>query len=623
MATSPHMLALIAKAKEAHAKLLAEKAAKSQTSMAEPPDSTLHALHTSAHASQYKDQNQSAQLQSKTAAAPIFTEITRISKSLPDDVELNERQLEAIERGLRGQSFVLIGAAGTGKTTVTQKLIQRIQQAAHMMPFAAGTDRLTKGAPGFVVGGYTNKAVNNIRKKLNSILQPHCMTFHKLIEFGPEYFEIIDDKGQVHMTMRFTPSRNATNPLPHVSTIFVEEASMMGIDLFAQVIAALPRSAATQFIFLGDIFQLPPVFGPSILGFKLSELPVVELTHVYRQALESPIISLATAIRTNTINSWLAESLSACASKEENQSNEMLSAKMLSAHTGKLTGNIVVDKEEHGKVTIRPWKKRLSAPSALKTIQSALIGLIKANEYDPEVDQILCPFNVSFGTIELNKGIADYLTKGRDESTWEVVGRFTKSYWAVGDKVMVDRHDAVITKIEPTVGYSGMPTRAPSKTLNRHGVDSTDTAQDQKTTDEILNELDAIAESDDEGKNLASHKITVYLPDLEVTQELTTAGEINAMILSYVLTIHKSQGSEWGRVFVILHSSHQTMCSRELLYTAFTRAKKELYIICEGDFGGYKNQLTTGAARAVVPGITLKEKIEYFKSKAASYSEMN
>jgi ATP-dependent exoDNAse (exonuclease V) alpha subunit len=410
--------------------------------------------------------------------------------------------------------------------------------------------------------------------------------------------------------MRFEPSRNGANCLPHVSTVILEESSMIGTELFGQLLDALPRPAATQFIFLGDIYQLPPVFGPSILGFKLSELPVVELTQIYRQALLSPIISLATAIRTNEFTPWLSE-----------QSGQ------IGQSVKKLNDKLVIDSEAHGKVTIHPWKKRIAAPSALKTIVNMVCNLIASNQYNPEEDQILCPFNKAMGTIELNKGIADFLTKKRNGITHEVIARFTRSYWSVDDRVLVDRHDGVILKIEPTIGYAGKPPRAASTTLDRSGYDPVldGDAKAQRSAEDILNELDAIAEADkdDEAKNLASHTITVWIPDLGVERKLATAGEINAMLLSYALTVHKSQGSEWRRVFIFLHHSHQTMCSRELLYTAITRAKEELYIICEGDIAPYKSQLLTGSNRAVIPGVTLAEKIEYFSGKAASMKKLD
>lgn len=558
----------------------------------------------------------------------VMTELARAQQTREfNAIELNDKQQEAIERGLRGQSFVLIGAAGTGKTTTTQELIKLLQRASHMRPMADSTKHLNKGAPGFVIVGYTNKAVNNIRKRLPPHLQDQCITIHKLIESAPEYFDVMDDKGNESQTMRFMPQRNRSNPLPFISTTIVEESSMVGTDLHGQMLDGMHRADSTQFIFLGDIFQLPPVFGPSILGFKMSELPVVELTHVYRQALESPIISLATAIRLDKFNEWMWEQ-KLDADFEQLDMKAKINAR---AAAQKLTDVIVVDKGEHGKVTIRPWKKRLSGPSALKTLvgashktgeYGALIKLIEAGQYNPDQDQVLCPFNVSFGTIELNKGIADYLAKQRDEVVYEVIARYQRNYFAVGDRVMVDRHDAVIMKIEPTIGYVGKPTQPAGKTLDRWGVNSANVPADRRSVEEILNELDAIAEADEDGKNLASHKLTVWIPDLGEERILTSAGEINSLIFSYVLTVHKSQGSEWGKVFILLHNSHQMMLSRELLYTAITRAKNELYIICEGDFGKYSNQLRSGSNRAVVPGTTLKEKIEYFKGKGEQMRNM-
>ena len=597
MATSSRVAALIEKAKAAHAAQLERQAAAKLLG--------LNKIETQQRQAAQAPAPESNLLTSIISAAAAASQATQAT------IELNKEQADAVERGLRGQSFALIGAAGTGKTTTTQELIKLIQRASHMLPLRDGTKHLSKDAPGLVICGYTNKAVNNIRKKLPSYLQAHCMTIHKLLEYAPTYYTVFDENGVERNTMRFEPSRNGANPLPHISTIIFEESSMIGTDLFGQVLDALPRPAATQFVFLGDIFQLPPVFGPSILGFKMSELPVVELTHVYRQALLSPIISLATAVRTDSFTDWLRACASAAGKPESNKLNDKL----------------IVDNAEHGKVTIHPWKKRIAAPAALKTITTMVCNLIATDNYDPEVDQILCPFNKAFGTVELNKGIAEFLTTRRGGITHEVIARFTRSYWAVDDRVLVDRHDGIITKIETTIGYAGKPPRAASASLDRSGYDPVldGDRKEARSAEDILNELDAIAEQDkdDEAKNLASHTITVWIPDLEEERRLTTAGEINALLLSYALTVHKSQGSEWRRVFIFLHSSHQTMCSRELLYTAITRAKEELYIVCEGDIAPYKNQLLTGSNRAVIPGVTLAEKISYFMGKAETMRKLD
>ena len=50
-------------------------------------------------------------------------------------------------------------------------------------------------------------------------------------------------------------------------------------------------------------------------------------------------------------------------------------------------------------------------------------------------------------------------------------------------------------------------------------------------------------------------------------------GDLDELVLAYAMTIHKSQGSEYPAVIVILHTQHYVMLQRNLLYTAITRVK--------------------------------------------------
>ncbi|QQA41784.1 AAA family ATPase [Pelagovum pacificum] len=52
--------------------------------------------------------------------------------------------------------------------------------------------------------------------------------------------------------------------------------------------------------------------------------------------------------------------------------------------------------------------------------------------------------------------------------------------------------------------------------------------------------------------------------------------------LAYALTVHKSQGSEFRKVFVVLPKNCR-MLSRELVYTALTRSREQLVLLIEGD----------------------------------------
>jgi ATP-dependent exoDNAse (exonuclease V) alpha subunit len=51
--------------------------------------------------------------------------------------------------------------------------------------------------------------------------------------------------------------------------------------------------------------------------------------------------------------------------------------------------------------------------------------------------------------------------------------------------------------------------------------------------------------------------------------------------LAYALTVHKAQGSEFDKVFVVLPEKARFL-SRELVYTALTRSKKKLVLLIQG-----------------------------------------
>lgn len=55
--------------------------------------------------------------------------------------------------------------------------------------------------------------------------------------------------------------------------------------------------------------------------------------------------------------------------------------------------------------------------------------------------------------------------------------------------------------------------------------------------------------------------------------------ELNQIALSYACTVHKSQGSEWQCVIIVASTSHAIMLQRNLLYTAITRARKQVILV--------------------------------------------
>lgn len=86
-------------------------------------------------------------------------------------------------------------------------------------------------------------------------------------------------------------------------------------------------------------------------------------------------------------------------------------------------------------------------------------------------------------------------------------------------------------------------------------------------------------------------KVAVHMIDdaREVTYRID---QTNSLRLAYALTIHRSQGSEFPWVVCVIHSTHTFMLTRQLLYTAITRAKKGVVIV--GDERGIDTALREG-----------------------------
>lgn len=496
-------------------------------------------------------------------------------------ITLNDKQLEFVELcGRQGKGGVLIGAAGTGKTTTQFAVTQELIQSGHAGILDAQDHKhLTSGTPGIIICAYTRRAVANIKRNLPLDLQANAITVHKALEYSPVYYEVMDENtGESKTKMCFEATRHAGRPLPaSIRYIIVEESSMLGTDLYKELVDACPHDVV--FIFLGDIQQLPPVFGPAILGFKLLELPVVELTEVYRQALESPIISLA---------------------------HRILSGKPIQPAE-------LSDWKFPGKLTLHPWKKKLEAQVALNTAGVFFTTAYDKGAYDPEEDIILIPFNKAFGTDELNKKIGNHLARKHDRMVYQIVAGFQRYHFSVGEKVLYDKEDATILEITANPTYSGAEYALASKTLDYWGCDSDPLVHSKDISDEsvdfLLSQVAAQDGKSEDRVRQASHVIRLRMNDSDTEIKLDKASEINALLLGYCLTVHKSQGSEWRKVFFVTHQSHNTMLQRELLYTAVTRAREELYVICEPEM------FVNGILSQRVKGNTLAEKAEYFKGK--------
>lgn len=480
------------------------------------------------------------------------------------EFEPNSEQQAALDLAFTNEDFCLIGAAGTGKTTTFKFLLAESKKSFEEL--------------GIYFVAPTNKAAGNLRRQLPIEHQHRVKTIHKFLEYSPVFYEKLGENGEIIKTRIFEPKRTANNPINGAKIVVIEETSMVSISpLFENLRAACPYA---KFIFMGDLNQLSTIYGDSILVDKLSKTPVIELTKVYRQALESPIINLAHAII----------------------KGEPLSRQKLKEEYEKST--------PQGKVNFGFFSKKISSDRAITEIGNYFRKLILEGKFQQERDLILIPFNKEFGSIELGKMVAQAFTDLHKQEVWEVIAGFQKLYLAVGDLILYNKENYRITGIRSNPSYFGIQPLTPSIHLNRWGHYTNSSTQNMEDYQDL--DLPTWSEEIEEKKNQASHILTLQNTFKDAEEiEIQSVGDLMGIISADVITVHKAQGSEAENVYFILHNSHfrGSVVSRELLYTGVTRARNSLTVICEPD------AFEIGIERQRIKGNTLQEKIKNYLEK--------
>ncbi|MBQ9642837.1 MAG: ATP-dependent RecD-like DNA helicase [Lachnospiraceae bacterium] len=165
----------------------------------------------------------------------------------------DEVQLQAIDTAVRSKILLLTGGPGTGKTTTTLGIITAFKAAGARILLAAPTGRAAK--------------------RLSEATHMEAKTIHRLLEVKPpEGYQ-----------------KNEENPL-RGDVLIVDECSMIDIMLMYHLLKAVPDTMTL--ILVGDVDQLPSVGAGNVLRDLIDSgcFPVVRLTRIFRQAMESRII---------------------------------------------------------------------------------------------------------------------------------------------------------------------------------------------------------------------------------------------------------------------------------------------------------------------------------------------
>jgi len=509
-------------------------------------------------------------------------------KTSDDELDYDEWQNAAIEGAVWAHSFCLIGAAGTGKTTVMRKIIKRIESS--IREISLNTTGLTKSenAKAYAIAfcAFTGRAVQQMKRALPSEYHNTCATIHKLLGYAPVMEEYFNEENQRHEERKmFRPSFTAQNKLPY-DIIVIDESSMLPIRLWHELYAASKKDC--RFIMIGDLNQLPPVQDRSIFPFAMLKWPKFELKTIHRQALDNPIIANAHRI---------------------------------------LKGEFPLKDNKHFAILDLPG----GSIGASTHILGAIQHLHKKGKFDPLVDALIVPQNTSvLGQVHLNEYLSQYFNPPKKDPTSGVIlnrriavkASRGHTMLAIGDKVMLLQNDSdlgltngqigIVTDMTANGKFRGGDA-ANTSTMAMHDTQATFNQAD--FLDDIMNDKDEAEptkddkqDAKDENQRQASHITTIRFGDVDANVEtrLSSVGDYNKIAHAYAFTCHKSQGGEYPIVVIAMHSANAVMLCREWLYTAVTRAREQVVLMCND------RALLTALKSQRIKGQTLDEKAQSF-----------
>lgn len=461
--------------------------------------------------------------------------ITPLPIQIPDN--LNAQQVNAVQIANENAFSIIIGGPGTGKTYTVAQLVIALQQAQNSQQTDGQTIiKFSTDSAGLALAAPTGKAAQRMQESLQAALNQanvevelqEAKTIHRLLGIGRE--------GQ--------PRYHADNPLGE-DIIIVDEASMLGVELANYLVNAVKPSA--RLILLGDANQLAAVEAGAVLA-DLCHIPalqpiVAQLTESKRFDSKSGIGKLATMINdpnVDILKLWQLikddPSLEFKAvNKQDNDSSEKQSQPTLArSNNNEHQQKNSLSNKNHLKQISQYYSPYLES---IRKLQKKLISKSDPNEITLTVSNLMQIFN-QFRVLSAghhgewgDESINAYLTNWHITSLKLPLG---KSPWYHGRPIMVLQNNYELGLFNGDIGIC-LQTKGGGSGLEVF----------------FENKTQAIA------VNLLNEEL------------VSTA---------YAMTIHKSQGSEFDHVAITFDHSHSRLLSKELIYTAVTRAKKQVTI---------------------------------------------
>jgi len=435
--------------------------------------------------------------------------------------EGDDDQQTAIRVALTKRFAVISGGPGTGKTFTIAQIILALHRLV-----VDGNLRIKLAGP-------TGKAAARLQEALDQ-------AFEALQKNGRnipvDVFHTQSSPQTIHRLLGAVPGKiqfnfNAKNQLP-ADVVIVDEASMIDLALMAKLIQAVPASA--RLILVGDKDQLASVEAGAVLGdicggvqAKDSEDKVPEdgeKPDVLRQDHDTGIGAHIVVLKKNY----------------RFDANSGIDALGSAVNTGDVDRSLaLLESNTKRDIRLKPFSSR-------KDMKAALERLV--------IEKIAPAFSIRDARKALQQlntlKILTPLRKGP-------VGVQALNQWV--EQILV-RHD-VIEPPQPSAAawYSGRPVMIASNDYYHN----------------LFNGDVGIAMNATKGH---PPMLQVYFPDQKQGLKALAPEQLPAHETVYAMTVHKSQGAEFDRVVLVLPDMDVPLLTREMLYTAITRARRKVEI---------------------------------------------
>ncbi len=339
----------------------------------------------------------------------------------------------------------------------------------------------------------------------------------------------------IHRLLKHLPDspyfkHDQTNPLPY-DLVIVDEASMIDVALFSKLLAAIGPD--TRIILLGDKDQLASVEAGSLLGDLCQTQPRmnmlsaenVEFINTFIPGIDQQITSTYIEATGNILNEHIIELKRSRRFTADGGIGKFSKAII----HGRLDAiEVFVDKNEDSEVTID-------------------------TRYD---EDLFNSFVTGYENYIIEKDISNALEKLNQLRVLCAVREGPQGLKAVNKKI-----ETILVKkglVENNIEF-----------YNNRPIIVTRNYPELK----LFNGDVGIIRPDTSGS------LKAWFEDSDKNLRAVLPGYITSAETVFAMTIHKSQGSEYDKVLVMLpYSADQPLLTRELLYTAITRAKKTVLL---------------------------------------------